>query len=198
VIAIDGQWSDQLLFFLSIVQSSGWLAPIVFILVHLLRQFLFIPVALVCMAGGILFGSLFGTLFSLIGLTFVSIIFYLVVRHMPTTVNRLFRMKEKWFGRHAQLTVGQVAVLRLIPFIHYHLLNGCLYERKKDFHSFVMSSFLANIPLAVFYTVFGQYIRQFSLTMMALLFISFFVLFIALREKVRVWTLKEFLESSSS
>ena len=52
------------------VEVGGIWAPIVFIFFHIFRQFLFIPVSLVCMAGGILFGSVFGTIFSLLWFNF--------------------------------------------------------------------------------------------------------------------------------
>ena len=42
------------------MDSVGWLAPFLFILLHLLRPLLFLPVIAVCIAGGYLFGFVEG------------------------------------------------------------------------------------------------------------------------------------------
>jgi uncharacterized membrane protein YdjX (TVP38/TMEM64 family) len=189
---------ERLLVAFAFIESSGFLAPIVFILFHILRQFVFIPVVLVCMAGGILFGSVLGSLYSLIGLTLLSIGFYFVIHKMPKTKEKLLTTKSKWFGRHAKLTVGQIAVLRLIPFVHYQLLNVCLMERKPGLKDYAVSSFWANLPLAFFYTVFGEFISQFSISMMILILFALSILFYVLREKVIVMKWKEFFQPAKS
>ncbi len=183
---------ERLVAAFAFMEASGYLAPVLFILFHILRQFLFIPVALVCMAGGVLFGSIFGTLYSLIGLTLLSVTFYFVIKSFTPFYEKLLRLKERWFGRNATLTTGQIAVLRLIPFVHYQLLNLCLLERKKELKPFIRASVLSNVPLAFFYTVFGQYIKQFSPPILAMIFLALFVLFYLLREKVRVIKWREF------
>ncbi|XXM70996.1 TVP38/TMEM64 family protein [Lysinibacillus sphaericus] len=183
---------DRLVAAFAIMEASGYIAPVLFILFHVLRQFLFIPVALVCMAGGILFGSILGTVYSLIGLTLLSIIFYFAIKSFTSFYERLLRLKEKWFGKSADLTTGQIAVLRLIPFIHYQLLNLCLMQKNPQFKPFVRATILSNIPLAFFYTVFGQYIKQFSPPIMVMILMALAVLFYLLREKVRVMSWNEF------
>ncbi len=183
---------DRLVAAFAIMEASGYIAPVLFILFHVLRQFLFIPVALVCMAGGILFGSILGTIYSLIGLTLLSIIFYFAIKSFTSFYERLLRLKEKWFGKSADLTTGQIAVLRLIPFIHYQLLNLCLIQKNPQFKPFVRATIISNIPLAFFYTVFGQYIKQFSPPIMVMIIMALAVLFYLLREKVRVMSWNEF------
>jgi uncharacterized membrane protein YdjX (TVP38/TMEM64 family) len=183
---------DRLVAAFAIMEASGYIAPVLFILFHVLRQFLFIPVALVCMAGGILFGSLLGTVYSLIGLTLLSIIFYFAIKSFTSFYERLLRLKEKWFGKSADLTTGQIAVLRLIPFIHYQLLNLCLMQKNPQFKPYVRATIISNIPLAFFYTVFGQYIKQFSPPILIMILLALVVLFYLLREKVRVIGWNEF------
>ena len=186
--------SNQLSLLFVLVETVGILAPIAFILFHLLRQFLFIPVSLVCLAGGILFGSLFGSVFSIIGLMLNSIFFYFLIKKMPKTYAKLSNLKKRWFGEYRNLTVGQVAVLRLIPFLHFHLLNFCLIERNKSFQHYLKNIWLTNLPLAVFYTVFGEFISQFSLPMIVLILFSLAILAIILREKVIIIKWREFFK----
>lgn len=184
--------NEQLLMLFSFVEGSAVLAPFMFILFHLLRQFLFIPVAVVCMAGGVLFGSLLGIIYSLIGLLLLSALFYSCIKKMPKTYEKLLKIKLRCFGHHAKLTAGQIAILRLVPFFHYHLLNICLIERNPTFKNYIKGSFLTNIPLVVFYTVFGQFISRFTPSMIILILFALSVLFFILREKVVVMKWKEF------
>ena len=51
---------------LAFIESAGYMAPIIFVLFHVLRQLLFIPVAVVCLAGGMLFGPLLGSILAVI------------------------------------------------------------------------------------------------------------------------------------
>lgn len=186
---------DQLTMLFVMVEKAGILAPIAFILFHILRQFLFIPVPLVCLTGGILFGSFFGSIFSMIGLMLSSIFFYMLISKMPKTHKKLTKLKKRWFGEYRNLTVGQVAVLRLIPFIHYHLLNFCLIERNKSFQDYLKNSWITNLPLAVFYTVFGEFISRFTPSMILLILFSLAVLVFILREKVTIIKWREFFKT---
>src|SRR3954447_22623870 len=152
-----GEMDEGMSLLLVIVGAGGILAPISFILFHVLRQFLFIPVTLVCVAGGILFGSLLGTFYSLIGLMLSSFCFYLLIGRLPKTHERLSKLKNKWFGEYRNVTVAQSAILRLIPFIHFHLLNFCLIEKNREFKPYLKNSLLSNLPLAIAYSVFGEF-----------------------------------------
>src|SRR6476620_11095210 len=82
--------NQELVMLVSIIQSGTIFAPVIFILFHVARQVLFIPVAVVCMTGGLLFGPLSGTIYSIIGLTLSSLVFYGVSRKVPKLTARLF------------------------------------------------------------------------------------------------------------
>jgi uncharacterized membrane protein YdjX (TVP38/TMEM64 family) len=168
------------------VEVGGVLAPIVFIFFHIFRQFLFIPVSLVCMAGGMLFGAVFGTIFSLLGLLLSSICFYFVIKKLPKTSEKLSKLRRKWFGEYRNVTVAQSAILRLIPFIHFHLLNFCLLEKNRSFNAYLKSSVISNLPLAFFYSVFGQFIREFTPPLIAIILFSLILLAYLFRERATV------------
>lgn len=187
---------DRLAMLLVIVETGGILAPIAFILLHFLRQFLFIPVAIICVAGGVLFGTVAGTIYSLIGLFLSSLLFYFLISRMPNTHQKLSQVKKKWFGEYRNLTSGQVAILRLIPFIHYHLLSFCLIERYRNIKDYTKASIFTNFPLALFYTVFGEFISRFTPTMILLILFSISILVYILREKVTIIKWHEFFKST--
>jgi len=103
---------EQLSVLFVMVEVGGILAPIIFILFHTLRQFLFIPPILVCIAGGVLFGVTLGTIYSVIGLTINCLLFYAVIHRLPKTHRKLSTLKKRWFGEYRNLTLGQITVLR--------------------------------------------------------------------------------------
>ena len=51
------------------IDSNQMIAPVLFIAFHIIRPFLFIPVAFICITGGLLFGMTYGVVYSLIGVT---------------------------------------------------------------------------------------------------------------------------------
>lgn len=144
-------------YLLSFMKTAGIFAPILFICLHMLRPLFFLPVIFICISGGILFGSVAGSAYSLIGITLSSIIFYLCIKRTPRTLERLLKLKTKLIGANRSLTKKQIALLRLIPFIHFHLLSISLIELAPSFKEYVKSSLLTNIPLAVFYTSIGEW-----------------------------------------
>lgn len=183
---------EQLAFLVDFVEKKSILMPLFFILLHLLRPLLFIPVAVICAAGGVLFGTAAGTVYSLIGLSLSSLQFYIFINNMPKTNKKLTGLKVKWFGENRNFTVGQVAVIRLIPFIHYHLLSFCLLQKYRGLPGFLKASFYANVPLAFFYTAFGENLNRFSPFVLLVLFILFAVLVYYLRDKGSVIKWREF------
>ncbi len=176
----------------AIVKTTGLFAPALFIILHILRPILFIPVAAVCVAGGVLFGPLAGAFYSVIGISFVSFTFYYAGRLFPRMIERLSGLKKKWFGRRAQFSAGQITILRLLPFMHFHLLSLCIMENTKNLKDYMKISVFANIPLAVIYTAFGGMIDKLSPGPAVLFAGCLAVLFYAFRTKNAVFKWDEF------
>jgi uncharacterized membrane protein YdjX (TVP38/TMEM64 family) len=180
------------------LEGSGLWAPMIFLLFHCIRQFLFIPVAVLCMVGGILFGAVLGAVYSLLGLTMSCIVFYFLYQSMPKTFGKIQRMKEKWLGDRILFTPGQISILRCIPFMQYNLLSLILLERKKNIFSFTKQSLLTNIPVAILYTIFGQSISHLSPYVIVTILFSMTILFYLLREKQMNIKWREFFAEKSA
>jgi uncharacterized membrane protein YdjX (TVP38/TMEM64 family) len=150
-----------------LIDNYMFIAPIGFIIIHLIRPFFFFPVLLLCVTGGILFGTVAGTVYSVIGLTLSSIIFYGIMQIVPKLTSKCKKVEEKMFGKHKELTLTQICLLRLLPFMHFHLLSYCLYEMSKEsFSSYLKTTFITVTPLSFFYTAFGQSIKDVSIYIM--------------------------------
>ncbi|KUP05779.1 hypothetical protein Q73_10750 [Bacillus coahuilensis m2-6] len=178
---------------ISFTQSIGWIAPLFFIVLHLVRPMLFIPIVLICIPGGILFGPVLGSLYSLIGLTLSSCLFYGLLNRFGYIQNRFRRLRKRWFGEHRSLNVKQITILKLIPFMHYQLLTFFLMERSSSFKDYVIKTIWSNIPLVLVYTLIGRSISTLSplatvVFVLLLLIISYYI-----REKYEVMKLRDFV-----
>ncbi|MGX4669867.1 TVP38/TMEM64 family protein [Cerasibacillus sp. JNUCC 74] len=168
---------------ITFIEAGGLFAPLLFISFHLIRPLFFLPVMFICISGGILFGTIAGTVYSLIGITLSSIFFYFFVHKMPKSMNRFQKLKERIIGKQKSLTTSQIALLRLIPFIHFHLLSLCLLEISAGFKDYTKSSFFSNIPLAFIYTSIGQWIANLTPLHLSLFFLLLFPCVYMLRRK---------------
>ncbi|WLD92325.1 TVP38/TMEM64 family protein [Alkalihalobacillus sp. AL-G] len=170
------------------IGDTGILAPILFIFLHILRQFLFIPVGFICIIGGVIFGVVFGTIYSLIGVTLVSLYFYGLVKSLPKSYKKVIGLKEKWLGKQSTLSLGQITILRLVPFLHFHLISLCIIEIARNFKEYTKISLFTNVPLALVYTSFGNWLNDLSLQWMMMILLTMAVLFYTLRRKE--WVIK--------
>lgn len=184
-------------YIMAIVQTGGLFAPLLFISVHILRPLFFLPVVFICVSGGIIFGVFYGTVFSIIGITLSSMIFYIVIQWMPKTSKRLMRMKKKLIGKHTELTATQISLLRLVPFIHFHLLSLCLIEITSDFSDYTRSSLLSSIPLALLYTSIGGWLSSLSPMHIIVSLSALLLLIYALRRKEIIIKWEDFFSTST-
>jgi uncharacterized membrane protein YdjX (TVP38/TMEM64 family) len=142
-----------------LIKEAGWLGPVLFILVHLLRPLLFLPVIVICILGGYLFGFVYGTLYSVAGLSLMSLVFYKLVDIFPSIRARILKLKKKVF-KDRNFTIGQVMILRMMPFIHFHLLSLYLMEMTSTFKEYMRYSVIGVILPSMLYTAFGQAITE--------------------------------------
>ncbi|MBU6080178.1 MULTISPECIES: TVP38/TMEM64 family protein [Allobacillus] len=165
------------------IDSNQMIAPVLFIAFHIIRPFLFIPVAFICITGGLLFGMTYGVVYSLIGVTLSSLLFYLVVQQTPSLFKRFERLREKMFGRHSQLNMPQVVLLRITPFIHFHLISLILIEMTRNFKEYARMSIISNLPLAFVYTTFGQWFQSLGIVHLILFLSLILILMYLIRRK---------------
>nr|WP_231618376.1 MULTISPECIES: VTT domain-containing protein [unclassified Fictibacillus] len=165
-----------------------------FILLQAFRQFFFLPVGLICLTGGILFGAVAGAFYSVIGITLSSVLFYWGMKSMPKLMKKVKKLQKKWIGKRMPFSVGQIAILKMIPFMHFHLLSLCLIEISSNFKEYTKASIISNVPIAIFYSSFGSVLLSLSLVTSAAIIVALSVLFYLLRRKEWVIKWSEFFE----
>ncbi len=164
------------------IEKSGIIAPILFVLFHLIRPLLFLPVLFVCMVGGYLFGVIYGSIFSIIGLTLMCIIFYFVAQKFPNALSRFAKLNNKMM-KNGPLTMNQIMVLRMVPFAHFHLLSLYVLDQTNNFREYTKYSFLGVILPSIIFTSFGQMIVDLPLFYSVVLLFFLTVVFFGVRRK---------------
>jgi uncharacterized membrane protein YdjX (TVP38/TMEM64 family) len=144
------------------VGQLGWLAPLVFIACYAVSAVLFMPGLLFTLAGGVLFGPLYGTLYNLSGATIGATLAFLTARYLA----------YEWVAQRAgkrlrQLVTGVekegwrfVAFTRLVPLFPFNLLNYALGLTNIRLSHYVITSFIFMAPSGAAYTYLGYAGRE--------------------------------------
>ncbi|GEL08552.1 TVP38/TMEM64 family protein [Salisediminibacterium halotolerans] len=139
---------------LQFVDEAGWLAPVIFILLHVFRPLLMLPIIVLYISGGFFFGFIQGTVYTMTGLALMNALFYFFIMKFPRFRAYLRKLKKSVFNDR-KMTIGQVNILRMMPFIHFQLLSMYLLEMTSSFREFMQYSVYGVIAPSVIYTAFG-------------------------------------------
>src|SRR4030065_574344 len=104
------------------------MAPLLFMGIYAISTVLFLPGSVLTIAGGVLFGPVWGTFYSLTGATIGATIAFLTARYLASDL-----ILRKTGGRLRRLINGVeaegrrfVAFVRLVPLFPFNLLNYAL------------------------------------------------------------------------
>jgi uncharacterized membrane protein YdjX (TVP38/TMEM64 family)/rhodanese-related sulfurtransferase len=144
------------------IEAAGAAAPLLFMLLYAAATVLFLPGSVLTLAGGAIFGPLWGTLYSLTGATVGATLAFLVSRYLASQW-----VEQKVGGRLARLKQGVeaegwrfVAFVRLVPLFPFNALNYALGLTRIRLLHYVLASYLFMLPGAFAYTYLGYAGRE--------------------------------------
>lgn len=139
------------------VKGAGILGSVLFMLLYAIGTIFFFPGSVLTLAGGALFGPVWGTVFNLTGATIGAAISFVIARHLLSDW-----VENKTGGRMKQLKDGVenegwrfVAFVRLVPLFPFNLLNYALGITRIKFWHYVIASYVFMLPGAIAYTYIG-------------------------------------------
>ena len=139
------------------IKNAGIIGPLVFMLIYILGTVFFFPGAVLTLAGGALFGPVYGTLYNLTAATIGAAISFLIARYLLSDF-----VERKTGGRMKQLKNGVenegwrfIAFVRLVPLFPFNLLNYALGLTRIKFWDYVIASYIFMLPGGLAYTYFG-------------------------------------------
>jgi uncharacterized membrane protein YdjX (TVP38/TMEM64 family)/rhodanese-related sulfurtransferase len=144
------------------LEGLGVLAPLAYVALYAIGTVLFAPGSLFALAGGAMFGPVWGTLLNLTGATIGAGIAFLIARYLAGDW-----VAQKTGGRLKRLIQGVeaegwrfVAFVRLVPLFPFNLTNYALGLTRIQFLSYVGTSFVTMAPGALAYTWLGHAGRE--------------------------------------
>lgn len=144
------------------VEGAGAAGPVIFIAIYAAATVLFLPGAVVTLAGGALFGPVWGTLWNLSGATLGATLAFLIARHLGADW-----VAQRAGPRLRGLNEGVsaegwrfIAFVRLVPLFPFNLLNYALGLTRIPLTAYVLASAIFMLPGAVAYTWLGYAGRE--------------------------------------
>lgn len=144
------------------VESAGAAGPLIFIAIYAAATVLFLPGAVVTLAGGALFGPVWGTLWNLSGATLGATLAFLIARHLGADW-----VAQRAGPRLRSLNEGVsaegwrfIAFVRLVPLFPFNLLNYALGLTRISLPAYVLASAIFMLPGALAYTWIGYAGRE--------------------------------------
>lgn len=144
------------------IRDAGVAAPLIFMALYAVATVLFFPGSILTIAGGALFGPVWGTFYSLTGATLGATLAFLVARHLASGW-----VARKAGGRVKQLIEGVeaegwrfIAFVRLVPLFPFNLLNYALGLTRIRLSHFIVASYICMLPGAIAFTYLGYAGRE--------------------------------------
>lgn len=144
------------------VKSAGALGPVLYMALYASATVLFLPGSLLTLAGGALFGPVWGTLYSLTGATLGATLAFLIARYLAQEW-----VRQRTGGILKKLLDGVdaegwkfIAFVRLVPLFPFNLLNYALGLTRVGLPAYIAASFIFMFPGALAYTYLGYAGRE--------------------------------------
>ncbi|MFZ3040561.1 MAG: VTT domain-containing protein [Thiobacillus sp.] len=144
------------------VEGAAAAGPLVFMALYALATVLFLPGSVLTLAGGALFGPVWGTLWNLTGATLGASLAFLISRYLGAdwvtrrAGPRLQRLNDGVTSEGWRF----VAFVRLVPLFPFNLLNYALGLTRIPFLAYVLASWVFMLPGAIAYTWLGYAGRE--------------------------------------
>ena len=143
-------------------EKAGVAGPLIFMTVYAVATVFFLPGSVLTIAGGALFGPVWGSFYSLTAATAGATLAFLVARYLASEW-----VTRKAGGRLKQLIEGVeaegwrfVAFVRLVPLFPFNLLNYALGLTRIRLAHFVLATYICMLPGSIAFTYLGYAGRE--------------------------------------
>lgn len=148
------------------VIRAGTAGPLLFMMLYAIATVLFLPGSVLTLAGGALFGPVWGTLYNLTGATVGAALAFLIARYLASDWLQA-KIGKTSGGKAERLMKGVaaegwrfVAFTRLVPLFPFNLLNYALGLTRIPFGQYLLATCVFMLPGAVAYTYLGYAGRE--------------------------------------
>jgi uncharacterized membrane protein YdjX (TVP38/TMEM64 family)/Fe-S oxidoreductase len=141
----------------------GYWAPLIYILLYSLAPALFMPGLPLTILGGMLFGPVWGVVYTIVGATSGACVAFLIARYLGRDWVSRKMTGARW--RKLDVDVARhgwkiVALTRLIPLFPFNLLNYAFGVTRVRFFDYALTSFICMLPATIAYVSLSSSVGQ--------------------------------------
>ncbi|RUS47816.1 TVP38/TMEM64 family protein [Cohnella sp. AR92] len=158
--------------------SFGWIAPVIYIGLFVVRPFTLFPASVLNLAGGLAFGTGWGVVYTIVGELPGAILSYLLARRMGGGLlrgleddPRLQKLENAMKRRGFPI----VLLLRLAPFVPFDLVSYSAGLARVPLRAYTLATFIGALPGTFAYAFLGASLTHGSWREIALAAIVFAV-----------------------
>lgn len=142
----------------------GKLSPLIFVLLCTVRTFVLLPCGLFSAAGGVLFGPIKGTMLTLAGFTFNSLIIYYMANYLGRDfVKRLLKDKFNYIDNYvSKNSFFSFLLMRIVPILPFDAVSCIAGISKAKPKNFLAATAIGSIPGVFIYSWFGDSLKALS------------------------------------
>ncbi len=145
------------------VSGFGVMAPIAYIFVWAILPIFFFPVPVLALAGGLSFGIVDGTIYTLIGAMVNSSLMFLLANILAKDMVSKYledKLPDKWWDRFQSADGKEgfliVLICRLIPIMPYNVINYVSGLTKIRFSNYFLATLIGIFPGTVIFLNVGD------------------------------------------
>lgn len=158
LMVAHAEWFDDPVRVKAEILSWGIWGPLAFMTLYAVGPSLLVPGAVMTLAGGLAFGTLWGSVYSLIGADMGALIAFGAGRFLgrgfvERTVNRRFLYLMQGVARHG---FQIIFYLRMVPIIPYNALNLLAGASPITFRDYFWASMIGMIPGTIVWAFLGD------------------------------------------
>ncbi|MBF0112471.1 MAG: TVP38/TMEM64 family protein, partial [Desulfamplus sp.] len=141
------------------VADWGAFAPVIYMLIYTFAPVLFLPGLPITIVGGIIFGPVWGVVYSITGATAGASLAFLISRYFARDWIKAKLAGPRWKKLDKDVEKNGwkiVAFTRLVPFFPFNLLNYAFGLTSIKFISYAITSFICMLPACIAFIVFSS------------------------------------------
>ncbi len=142
-----------------LIENSGALAPLLYMALYCIAPALFLPGLPISIVGGILFGPVWGVIYTISSATVGACVAFLVSRYIARDWIESKLKSPRWRHLDEKAAVHgwkMVAFTRLIPLFPFNLLNYAFGLTKVKFSHYALATFLFMLPGTIAFITFSS------------------------------------------
>jgi uncharacterized membrane protein YdjX (TVP38/TMEM64 family) len=145
------------------IAGYGYWAPLIYIALYSLAPALFMPGLPLTILGGMLFGPVWGVVYTIAGATSGACVAFLIARYLGRDWVSSKMTGPRWQKLDADVARHGwkiVALTRLIPLFPFNLLNYAFGVTRVRFFHYALTSFICMLPATIAYVSLSSSVGQ--------------------------------------